>query len=105
MNQAEAIEQISKALSRLTFQVAQENFAGFYSKNRLLEDLLLPAFSLILGAPSLRNLNALGPNNAYLDLGDDDARLGRVARAITSTSNLEGAPSKLRLGGSLLPTW
>jgi hypothetical protein len=76
MNQAEAIEKISKALSHLTFQVAQENFAGFFSKNRLLEDLLLPAFSLILAAPSLQNLNVLGQNNAYLDLGDDETRVG-----------------------------
>lgn len=76
MNQADAIEQISKALSNFTYQVAQENFAGFYSKNRLAEDLLLPAFSLILPAPSLRNLNGPGQNNAYLDLGDDETRVG-----------------------------
>jgi hypothetical protein len=76
MNQAEAIEQISKALSHLTYQVAQENFAGFYSKNRLLEDLLLPAFAILLPAPKLRNLNAQGQNNAFLDLGDDESRIG-----------------------------
>lgn len=76
MNQAEAIEQISKALSTLAFQVAQENSAGMFSKNRLLEDILLPAFALIFSAPSLRNLNALGQNNAYLDLGDEQTRLG-----------------------------
>lgn len=76
MNQAEAIEEISKALSHLTYQVAQENFAGFFSKNRLLEDLLLPAFAILLQAPKLRNLNALGQNNAFLDLGDDETRVG-----------------------------
>jgi len=76
MNQAEAIEQISKALSHLTYQVAQENFAGFFSKNRLLEDLLLPAFAILLQASKLRNLNALGQNNAFLDLVDDEARVG-----------------------------
>ena len=76
MNQADAIESISKALATLTYQVRQENFSGLFSKNRLLEDLLLPAFALILPAPSLRNLNVLGQNNAYLDLGADGEHLG-----------------------------
>jgi len=76
MNQADAIEKISKALSHLTYQVAQENFAGFFSKNRLLEDLLLPVFSLVFQAPALRNLNSSTQNNAYLDLGDEVARVG-----------------------------
>jgi hypothetical protein len=76
MNQAEAIEEISKALSHLTYQVAQENFAGFFSKNSLLEDLLLPALAIVLQAPALRNLNAMGHTNAFLDLGDDEARVG-----------------------------
>ena len=76
MNQAEAISQISKALSMLTHQVTQENFAGFLSTNRLLEDLISPAFAIILPAPSLRNLNAGGQNNAFLDLGDGTTRVG-----------------------------
>lgn len=76
MNQAEAIEEISKALSHLTYQVAQENFAGFFSKNSLLEDLLLPALAIVLQTPALRNLNAMGHTNAFLDLGDDEARVG-----------------------------
>lgn len=76
MNQSEAVEEISKALTHLTYQVAQENFAGFFTKNRILEDLLLPAFAIVFQAPQLRNLNATGQNNAFLDLGDDDARVG-----------------------------
>lgn len=76
MNQSEAGEEISKALTHLTYQVAQENVAGFFTKNRILEDLLLPAFAIVLQAPKLRNLNSLGQNNAFLDLGDDEARVG-----------------------------
>lgn len=56
MNQAEAIENISKAISQLSYQVAQENVAGFFSKSRLLEELFLPVFSLIFEAPALKNL-------------------------------------------------
>jgi hypothetical protein len=98
MNQAEAIEQISKALSHLTYQVAQENFAGFFSKNRLLEDLLLPAFAILLQAPKLRNLNASGQNNAFLDFGDDENQClrHRTAKLIWSVreTSPDGAWSK-----------
>jgi len=59
MNQAEAIDKISKALTNLTSQTIQENLAGLDSKNRLLEDLFLPVFAIVFNAPSLRNLNIL----------------------------------------------
>src|SRR5579863_4584455 len=94
MNQAEAIEKISNALAHFTVQIAQENIAGFYSKNRLLEDLVCPAFAIILQAPTLHNLNSRGQNNAFLDLGDDKAKIGiqvtREDRADKITTTLEG---------------
>jgi hypothetical protein len=76
MNQAEAIEKISKALSQLSYQVAQENVAGFFSKNRLLEDLFLPVFSQIFESPALKNLNVPGKTSAFVDLADEDTRIG-----------------------------
>lgn len=76
MNQAEAIDKISKALTNLTSQTIQENLAGLDSKNRLLEDLFLPVFAIVFNAHSLRNLNILGQNQPALDLGDDKNRIG-----------------------------
>ncbi|MGA2877232.1 MAG: SMEK domain-containing protein, partial [Nitrososphaerales archaeon] len=93
MNQADAIDKISKALTNLTSQLTQENLAGFYSKNRLLEDLLLPIFAIIFKAPSLRNLNTLGQNEAFLDLGDDKARIGFQ---VTTEHNAEKITKTLR---------
>jgi hypothetical protein len=76
MNQAEALQKINKALYQLSYQVSQENAAGFFSTNRLLEDVLLPVFSLLFQAPALKNLNTLGRNSAFVDLGDENARIG-----------------------------
>src|SRR5271157_844110 len=91
MDQFKALADIGKGLALLTYQVGQENLAGQYSKNRITEDLLLPVFSRVFSAPSLRNLNTAEPNHPYLDLADDSARLGiqvtteRAANKITQT--------------------
>lgn len=75
MTVSEALEKISRALAVLALQTRAENLAGQYSKNRLVEDLLLPVFRLALQAPTLRNLNKAGVNSPHIDLADDQARL------------------------------
>jgi hypothetical protein len=91
MNRAEILEKISKALSLLTYQTGIENRTGFYSKNKLIEDLLLPMFQILLRASHLRNLNQGRVNFPYIDLGDDRARLAvqvtteRSAEKVTKT--------------------
>jgi hypothetical protein len=75
MNRLEALEKISKALALLTHQIGAENLAGFLSKNRLIEDLLLPVFQIALNVPRLRNLNQENINFPYIDLADYHARL------------------------------
>jgi hypothetical protein len=76
MNRQQALEEVGKALGVLTFQVGQENLSGMFSKNRIIEDILLPVFAILFSAPGLHNLNATGSNNAHLDLGDDSTHLG-----------------------------
>jgi hypothetical protein len=91
MNLTEALEQIGKALGVLTLQVRAENLSGLFSKNRLMEDLLLPVFQLALKAPNLRNLNQDQLNFPCIDLGDDRFRLAiqvtteRDAAKVTET--------------------
>ena len=63
----------------------------FLSKNRLVEDLLLPVFQIVLNAPRLRNLNQGNVNFPYIDLADDRSRLAvqvtteRSAAKLTET--------------------
>ena len=76
MDQITALDNIGKGLSVLTYRVSQENLAGQFSKNRIIEDLLLPIFKRTFSAPNLRNLNTAARNNPYLDLADDSSRLG-----------------------------
>ena len=61
----EVLEKISKALGVLTHQTQAENQAGFFSRNGLIEDLLLPVFRLVFAAPQLRNVNQLRINFPY----------------------------------------
>lgn len=75
MNQSEALEKISAALARLAYQTSAENLAGMFSKNRLVEYLLLPIFRLALKAPDLQNLNQEVVNFPYIDLAGDHSRL------------------------------
>lgn len=76
MNRQQALEEIGKALGVLTHQVEQENLSGMFSKNRLVEDILLPVFSILYSAPNLKNLNSTGSNTAHLDLADMTSRIG-----------------------------
>jgi hypothetical protein len=76
MNQARALEDIGKGLAMLTYQVSQENLSGQFSKNRIVEDLLLPIFRRLFSAPNLRNLNTSTQNHPTLDLGDETSRIG-----------------------------
>ena len=91
MTLSEALEKISKALGVLTHQVYAENLAGLLSKNRLVEDLLLPVFRIALNSLQLRNVNQLQTNFPYIDLADDQKRLAiqitteRTAAKITET--------------------
>ena len=91
MNVPEALEKISRALGLLTHQTSVENQGGLFSKNRLAEDLLLPVFRIVFGAPDLRNVNQEASNSPYIDLADEKARLAiqvtteRSAAKITET--------------------
>ncbi len=75
MNVFEAVERISRALAILTYQVKAENAAGLFSKNALIEDLLLPVLKIVLKAPRLRNLNEGQLNFPGIDLGDSIAKI------------------------------
>jgi hypothetical protein len=74
MTIAEALEKISRAIGVLTYQIQAENLAGQFSKNRVLEDLLLPVFRIVFSAPHLRNANQEAANFPYIDLADDSSR-------------------------------
>ena len=91
MNRIEALEKINRALAVLTHETRAENLAGFFSKNRLIEDLLLPVFRVVLSAPRLQNLNQRGRTSPYIDLADERTQLAiqvtteRSATKITET--------------------
>jgi hypothetical protein len=91
MNRTEALGKINKALAVLTHETRAENLAGFFSKNRLIEDLLLPVFRILLKAPRLQNLNQGGRTSPYIDLADERAQLAiqvtteRSAAKVTET--------------------
>lgn len=94
MTRATALEDISQALGLLTHQTKAENLAGYFSKNRITEDLLLPLFRILLDAPRLRNLNNGVQSFPHIDLADDQA--GVAVRVTTDrnspkvTKTLEG---------------
>ena len=75
MNRAESIEAISRALTTLAIQTRGENLAGLFSKNRLAEDIVLPVFRRVFGAPNLRNANAGTNTFPDIDLVDDTTKL------------------------------
>jgi hypothetical protein len=91
MTLAEALEKISKALAVLAYQTRAENLVGMYTKNKLVEDLLLPVFQVLFKAPHLRNLNQESINFPYIDLADEQSRLAvqvtteRTAAKVTET--------------------
>jgi hypothetical protein len=91
MDRSQALEKISKALALLTYQTRAENLAGFFSRNRLAEDLFIPILGPILKAPNLHTLNRGGVSSPYIDLGDERRRLSvqvtaeRSAAKITDT--------------------
>src|SRR4051794_1710795 len=91
MTLAEASDDISYALGVLTHQVSAENLAGLYSKNRLVEDILLPVFRILFGAPGLANTNLIAQGFPDIDLADSQQRLAiqvttdRTAGKVTET--------------------
>ncbi|MEZ5277871.1 MAG: SMEK domain-containing protein [Opitutaceae bacterium] len=91
MTTPEALEKINRAIGTLKHQIEADNTAGFYSKNRLLEDLFLPILRIVLHSPSLRNLNQESTNFPHVDLADDQERVAiqvtteRTAKKVTST--------------------
>jgi hypothetical protein len=88
MTRQQVLEEIGKALAVLTHQVEQENLSGMFSKNRIIEDILLPVFAILFSAPGLHNLNSVGSNNAHLDLGDDTTHLGIQVTAENSAEKI-----------------
>ena len=94
MNRTEALEEISKALALLTYQTRAENLAGFLSKNRLVEDLLLPIFRIVLKAPHLRNLNQGGTTSRYIDLADERTHLAVQVTSERSAAKISETLSK-----------
>ncbi|MES2438226.1 MAG: SMEK domain-containing protein [Verrucomicrobiota bacterium] len=94
MTLGKALEDISKALGHLRHQISLENAAGYFSKNKILENLLLPVLSITYDLPHLRNANVGGSNAPFVDLVDDSKNVAfqitteRKASKITET--LEG---------------
>jgi hypothetical protein len=70
MTLGKALEDISNALGRLQHQISLENAAGYFSKNKILENVLLPVLARTYGLPHLRNANVGGANVPYVDLVD-----------------------------------
>lgn len=91
MTLGKALEDISNALGRLQHQISLENAAGYFSKNKILENVLLPVLARTYGLPHLRNANVGGANVPYVDLIDDGKKFAfqvtteRHASKITDT--------------------
>jgi hypothetical protein len=91
MTLGQALEDISNALGRLRHQINLENAAGYFSKNKILENVLLPVLAKTYDLSNLRNANVRGANAPYVDLVDDSKKLGfqvtteRHASKITKT--------------------
>jgi len=91
MTNQDMLEEISHALALLALQTAAENQAGLFSKNRLVEDLMLPLFRVVFGAPDLRNANEGLNNFPYVDLIGEKSRCAiqvtteRSAAKVTAT--------------------
>ncbi|MCX6938810.1 MAG: SMEK domain-containing protein [Verrucomicrobia bacterium] len=71
MTTSKALDDISSTLGRLQHQISLENAAGYFSKNKILENILLPVLAKTYDLPHLRNANAKGANEPYVDLVDD----------------------------------
>ena len=76
-----ALRDISTALGRLRHEISIENAAGYLSRNKLLENLLLPVFRIVFNLPALRNAHEATSNVGYFDLVDDG--VGTVVQVTT----------------------
>ena len=91
MTVGKALEDISSALGRLQYQINLENAAGYFSKNKILENVLLPVLAKTYDLPNLRNANVGGANVPHVDLVDDGKKFAlqvtteRHASKITDT--------------------
>lgn len=91
MTRNQALVDIRQALARLRSEIHLDNAAGYFSQNKLLENLLLPVLRIVLDAPSLQNANAAVTNQAHIDLIDAKRKLAvqvtttRTAAKITGT--------------------
>lgn len=91
MTFGKVLEDISNALGRLRHQISLENAAGYFSKNKILENVLLPVLARTYDLPHLRNANVSGANAPYVDLVEDKKKLAfqitteRHASKITDT--------------------
>lgn len=75
MTLGKALEDISNALGRLRHQISMENAAGFFSKNKILENVILPVLAKTYDLPNLHNANVGGANEPYVDLVDDGEKV------------------------------
>lgn len=86
-----ALADISSALGRLQHQISLENAAGYFSTNKVLENILLPVLAKTYGLPHLHNANVGGANVPYVDMVDDRKKFAfqvtteRHASKITDT--------------------
>jgi hypothetical protein len=94
MTLEKALEDISKALGNLRHQISLENAAGYLSKNKILENVLLPVLATTYDLSRLRNANASESNAPYVDLVDDSKKVAfqitTECKASKITETLEG---------------
>lgn len=75
MDSLEKANAIGKAVGVLGYHTRAENNAGLFSRNRILEDVLLPLFRILFDAPKLKNMNRAGLVEPDIDLADESSGL------------------------------
>ncbi len=76
MNRQELVEGVALCLATLAYALDIENSVGMYSRNVILEDILLPVFRILFSAKDLDNANSEMPNVECIDLYSPSLRLG-----------------------------
>lgn len=72
----DTLNDISKSLAILSFQIRAEALAGLGSRNKVAEHVLLPVLRRVYGSPGLANANTLAANFPGIDLYDQTSGLG-----------------------------
>lgn len=73
---SETLNDLSKSLAILAIQVRAEALAGFGSRNKIAEHVMLPVLRRVYAAPGLSNTNAVSANYPGIDLYDPATGLG-----------------------------